>query len=219
MLACVGEAVKFINASYNSDLIDYTWTFPADADISTSNVKDPTVTFSSPGWKTITLKAENANGSNSYTSTEAVYIQTGDALPEGPYFEAFNSSSVVNDWIGFNYDRNNSKWSYAANTGKGGNGCMKVELYKSLPGDIDEIITPVMDLTSTSTQTISFDYSLATMNQNYLSETSDAKRDSIVVYASKNCGLTWTPVLRKGGPTIVNAGILEGSTLYTGYYF
>jgi hypothetical protein len=112
----------------------------------TSNVKDPTVTFSSPGWKTITLKAENANGSNSYTSTEAVYIQTGDALPEGPYFEAFNSSSVVNDWIGFNYDRNNSKWSYAANTGKGGNGCMKVELYKSLPGDIDEIITPVMDL-------------------------------------------------------------------------
>jgi hypothetical protein len=68
-----------------------------------------------------------------------------------------------------------------------------------------------MDLTSTSTQTISFDYSLATMNQNYLSETSDAKRDSIVVYASKNCGLTWTPVLRKGGPTIVNAGILEGA--------
>jgi hypothetical protein len=49
-------------------------------------------------------------------------------LPEGPYFEAFNSPSVVNDWIGFNYDRNNSKWSYAANTGKGGNGCMKVEL-------------------------------------------------------------------------------------------
>jgi hypothetical protein len=32
-VACVGEAVKFINASYNSDLIDYTWTFPADADI------------------------------------------------------------------------------------------------------------------------------------------------------------------------------------------
>lgn len=210
-VACVGESVKFINASYNSDLIDYTWTFPADADIATSNVKDPTVTFSSPGWKTITLKAENANGSNSYTSTEAVYIQTGDALPEGPYFEAFNNPSVVNNWIGFNYDRNNSKWSYAANTGKGGNGCMKVELYKSIPGDVDEIITPVMDLTSTSTQTISFDYSLATMNTNYLTETSDAKRDSIVVYASKNCGLTWTPVLRRGGPTIVNAGILEGA--------
>src|SRR6185295_352664 len=65
-MACTGSNVTFHDVSWSGAVDTRTWTFQ-DGNPASSTSKDPLVSFSTPGWKTVTLTVSNAAG----TATEA----------------------------------------------------------------------------------------------------------------------------------------------------
>ena len=76
---CSGQTVTFTDASTNTPTA-WAWNFGANATPATATTQGPhTVTYSTTGTKTVTLKATNAIGNN--TSTQSVVINTVTSAP------------------------------------------------------------------------------------------------------------------------------------------
>lgn len=212
--ACLGQSVKFTDVSWNADVQSRQWTFPADADLGSSTTTDlsPVVSFTTPGWKEVTLSVTNNNGTSTKVKS-MVYVNDGNAVP-GPYFEGFENDSLSALWISNNYDNNNTYFRRVTGAGHYSNASSMLNLYNSrLDGDIDELISPPIDMTSIdpSQLTFSFEYSFATYDGSHMSDSIAA----LSVYISKDCGVTWNRLyLNEGGYNLFNAGTV-GSGPYT----
>ncbi len=68
--ACVNQSITLTNTSTGNPT-SYTWTMPGGTPAS-STATNPTVTYATPGVKTITLTATNSNGSNTTTQNVTV---------------------------------------------------------------------------------------------------------------------------------------------------
>jgi PKD repeat protein len=78
---------------------NWEWTFPGGSP-STSNKQNPNVTYSTSGYKNITLKVSNSAGSDSTTKSAVFYIT---ANPEKvlPFVESFEDSTSFPGTDGF----------------------------------------------------------------------------------------------------------------------
>ncbi|HMM12117.1 MAG TPA: PKD domain-containing protein [Bacteroidales bacterium] len=71
---CIGQTVTFTDASTGTNIHTYSWNFGADASPATANTAGPhTVTYSSSGFKTVTLTIVDDNGTD--TETKINYIE------------------------------------------------------------------------------------------------------------------------------------------------
>ena len=68
---CIGSPVFFSNASWNAVIDGYAWTFQ-DGVPATSTLANPSVSFTTPGYKTVTLSASNATGTRTERYTTGV---------------------------------------------------------------------------------------------------------------------------------------------------
>jgi PKD repeat protein len=206
---CLGTKVKFTDNSYNG-VVDYReWnitnaveTFSSDSIIE--------VDFIQPGWQTVSLTVLNAFGQSVKTDSMAVYVSEAPNIYTAPYFEGFEDEELYKaDWTVLNLERNRTKFSRTTDAAASGNASIVVNNYYSLQdADIDEIISPPIDISglSTSDLSLSFDYTLATKNTDFSIDLTD----SIVVYGSANCGATWYQIYKNGKTSLVNAGYKAG---------
>lgn len=203
---CASQSVKFRDVSWNAEVQSRMWTFPADVDMGTSTTADvaPVVSFTLPGWKEVTLTVTNNNGSSQKVKS-MVYVADVTSV-SAPYFEGFEDNTARERWVSVNYDNNNTYWRRTANTGHHSGACQMLNLYDGrLDGDIDEIVSPPIDMTNVdiSQMTLSFDYSFATFDNNHLTDSIAA----ISAYISRDCGLTWNRLyFNEGGYNLYNAG-------------
>ncbi|MTI30950.1 M43 family zinc metalloprotease [Xanthovirga aplysinae] len=86
----VGETVSFTNQS--TDATTYSWSFPGGSP-SSSNQRNPTVTFNTAGTFEVTLTASNADGSDQATTSITVLGDDSDI------YCASNSSTNQYEWI------------------------------------------------------------------------------------------------------------------------
>src|SRR5205823_13578533 len=128
-----------------------------------SSASDPIVTFSSPGWKTISLTATNATGSTTASRTNYILISDNSSAPYGPgYYETFdNASTFTNDWIVMNPEGNTSSWKRVTNAGYQSSSCAQLNNYANMDGDVDDLITPAFDLSAGGTMYLDFRYTCA----------------------------------------------------------
>ena len=222
---CAGTAVKLFNSSGNGTVTSNHWTLPAGTTFSngTSDTSaNPTVAFTTPGWQVITLTVANHQGSSTLTDSLLVYVSESTANLSVPFYEGFEDANVFNQpngWTTVNYDANNhfdnnitwfSQTTVAAHNGNGS--AMLNNYHAHANFDIDEIISPAINLANATTNqmTMSFYYSFASANQ-FL----DNLADSIAVYGSSNCGQSWvlmsgTSRLGMSPPNVaVNAGYVQ----------
>lgn len=203
--ACVGEPVLFRDNSYNAEITERLWTF-SNADSVNATNATVNVRFYLPGWNNVTLTVKGNDG-ESTTTKALVYV-----FPEAPYalevpvYEDFETDFQYNDnWASINIDRDQPEFHLVKNVGHSGNQSVLLDNYYSrYEHNIDELISPKYNL-STLTNTnakISFYYSLASWNPNF----SQWFYDSLVVFASKNCGNTWLRLDDYGTNAVVNAG-------------
>ncbi len=217
---CVNEPITFNDASWNATIDTWEWTFPGGSP-ATSTAMNPTVTFDTPGYKTITLTVTNAAGSDTETRNGYVYISPEWADFTGPASIDLNGSTA--SWFLINNPEDNyGKFELSNGTGYDNSRCYKLGNYKPnvqfadfatddyfyydrLGLSVDELITPSFDLRNTTSITVSFKYAYAS------NATQIADIDEILtVYASRNCGETWTPRTTIQGATLVTGG-------YAGY--
>jgi len=218
---CTGIPVKFLNGSGNGEITSRKWDFPAGtvfANGSSDTSTNPTVSFTGTGWQKVTLTVANSLGSSSFTDSNLVYVSEANGSITAPYYQGFEDPNIfneVNGWVSANYDANNHyddniTWFRQTNsTAHSGNGCVKLNNFNAHANfDVDEIISPALNLSYVipSHMQLSFYYSFASANQ-YLNGL-----DSLVVYASANCGATWiilstaNKLGSTGGNRVINAG-------------
>nr|WP_294860668.1 M43 family zinc metalloprotease [uncultured Fluviicola sp.] len=218
MTACAGDPIVFKDASWKATVTSWSWSFPG-ASPATSTAQNPTVTYAAPGWYSVTLTAANASGSDTKTMNHMIYIQGDWAEYLGPRTEDFNQNG--NFWITHNPEDNYASFNRVATGGRGNTGCFKLNNFKDisnaqmftedwfydnrLGNAKDYLISPAIDLRSTSNVTISFDYAYGTRTN-----VSTDITEKLLVYYSRDCGKTWIQKMSVTGAALATAGYQNG---------
>lgn len=225
---CIGSTVNFSDASWNAVVDSYSWTFE-DGSPATSTSANPSVTFNSSGYKNVTLSVTNAAGTGTETRTGYIYISQDYATFNGPASIDLEGPSA--GWfVSNNYENNHGSFKLSNGTGKDNSRSYKLNNFKDvsgadlfnddffynnrLGGSIDELITPSFDLRYTSNVTMSFDFSYAT-NATQV----DQITEKLKVYASTDCGVTWSArTISIDGTSIggSNSAGISGANIVTG---
>lgn len=190
---CIGDCINFTDLSAGTPT-SWSWSFPGAA-TTTSTLQNPiNICYNAAGTYNVTLIATNANGSNTLTKTAYITVSGTTVLP---LVEGFQGTYLPAGWAQTNADGDNT-WVQVTNAGGFGTSTSSAMMDDYSPattnaGTVDELITPKYSFTSVSSATMIFDVAYARYNATY--------NDSLIVYVSTNCGLTWTAVYNKGGFT------------------
>ena len=220
---CVGDLMTFSDASWNAVIDSRLWTFQ-DGSPATSTSPNPTISFTSPGYKTVTLQSTNAAGTGTETRTGYIYVYPNWADFNGPV--SLNLENHYASWFRVNnIEENDAKFQISNNGGINNSKAFKLNNYKDVTNadlftndyfynnrlglSVDELITPSFDFRYTTGISVSFKYALATNAVDAADVT-----ETLKVYSSRNCGKTWS--LKKSIPAsqIVTAGF-AGFTDFT----
>ncbi|MFA5574003.1 MAG: M43 family zinc metalloprotease [Brumimicrobium sp.] len=213
----MGSPIKFKNWSYRLQGTDitYTWTFQ-DADITTSNDVDPTVTFTSPGWKTVSLTVENNGRTNTVTKENFIWI-----AQDWPAFSGnvlFDFDDNPNYWVIQNPSNQPYQWQVTNGAGVHGSSAMFLNVsnpytnpyqfsnewfFEVRRGKVESaFVSQPIDLSYyTTNPIISFDYAVATEGL-----TVDEITESLEVYISRNGGVSWQRKLELSSIDLINNG-------------
>lgn len=211
--ACLGDEVDFVDNSTNGEVDSWLWTFE-DGNPATSTEENPEVVFTSFGRKSVTLTVTNEQGSTTKTIDDVVVIAPDNTEFPGSNLiqDGFDSPDQFwNMWVGENYDNNMSSWQQTSEAGFSGNTSarlnafnMDVTLIDEGGNDIDELVSPHMDLSNVEEDCeVTFRWSFATQSIDLTGIT-----DRLSVYISNDCGKTWqgTPRITISGADLVTSG-------------
>lgn len=185
---CQGGSLTFSDDSYGGPLTTYSWSFPGGTP-STSSLAQPTITYSTPGAYDVTLRISNSGGADSLTLTDYVHVDGATATYSGfNYNESFeNATSFNNDWVVIS-PSGPPGWDRAAFAAKTGSACIWLNnLNNTYVTGKDQIVSPSIKMSDVLSPSISMDVA-------YRRKTSSSN-DKLSLYASLDCGNTWTTIL------------------------
>jgi PKD repeat protein len=193
--SCTNTNVRFFDNSGRSFPTAWSWTFQ-DGVPATSSQRNPTVQFSSTGWKTVTLTASNDNGSDTKTDNYAVYVG-GPDVAFTPYYESFETGTGSDPYpyLGVNYEDNFTQFRRFEGGGATGNACVWLNsgsrnltdfIDPDNVGDYDDLYTPLFNMTGAPSTTLSFRYAYNT-NTNTTADITER----LIIDSSTDCGRTW----------------------------
>ncbi len=172
----------------------WAWTFQ-NANISTSSVRNPTVTFNSVGNHSVTLTVTDANN---VSASDTLIISTVN-LTSGTISQNFETTFLQPGW--FLEGTLNTAWSQNNTLGAFGlsSKCMWINNFSiSQNNAFTDLVAPVNMLNvSPSNANLTFDVAYALYANNYA--------DTLQVLVSTNCGATYTKVYAKGGAILSTA--------------
>ena len=216
---CINEPISFKDASWNAGIDSWEWIFQDGSPATSTNV-NPVVSFTSSGYKTVTLKVTNAAGTGVETRSAYIYVSNEWGDFNGPNMLDMEDGTV-NWFVVNNPEDNYAEFALSSGTGYNDSRSWKLNNYKDVSNaDLynddyfynnrlglaeDHLITPSFDLRYTTGVTVSFKYSYAT-NATQVDQISER----ILVQSSKDCGETWQSRKVIFGSDIVTGG-------YAGY--
>lgn len=211
---CTGVNVLFYDVSWKGAVTSRTWTF-SNGTPATDTARNPVVVFNSPGWQSVSLTVTNSAGNDTKTVTKQVFISDGNVSQHtGNLVEGFeNQSEFDSDWLVNNYPvdiNNTSSWKITNTASSSGTSSIMLNAFATYSsnapfasnvGDVDEFITPSVDLTGVSPAYLSFRAAYATSAFKASNIT-----ESLKIYFSNNCGKNWTLDTTFSGASFANAG-------------
>lgn len=190
---CLGDSVRFDDASYNGQPVSRSWSFPGGTP-STSTDSMPWITYSAPGTYSVTLTVSNSAGSNSITKTNIIVVAPSTAqYSNWQYWEGFDNG-MPTDWIVLNHQPSSNAWTNITTTGYLGGSSMKLTNSTSMVGHTDELVSPTMNLTQINQPKVYFYVA-------YAQRAAD-DNDILRVFVSVDCGQNWIQRLQKSGTTL-----------------
>lgn len=209
---CAGDSLVLL-PEMSSISAQYQWSFPGGSPATSSQVS-PKVAYSTPGFYDITLTVITPSGSDTKTISNAIYVSGNWAEFNGPTVQDFDSPPYW--WFTHNPTANSNQFALMPAGGVSNSGCYKLNnswidadtcpSSNQLTGSKDYLISPAFDLRYTSSVSVHFDYAFGAS-----SITSGSIPEVLKVYASRDCGKTWT--LRKtiSDTTLVTALAASGT--------
>lgn len=204
---CTGQQVQFVDNSSGGFPTAWEWTFQGGTPGSSTN-RNPVVTFDSPGFKTVTLRVTNANGSSIKTDQFSILIGGTPNDFTGSYSEGFEQTQSLFPWVDVNYANNISSWRRTTTTGFNSNACVMLnsgernflDLVDPQNGaDYDDLYSPTFDLSGMDVADFFFRYAYSTQ-----AGAIDDVTERLQVFISTDCGESWS---------LLPGGQIEGAEL------
>lgn len=179
---CAGESITFTDESYNA-ATGWAWTFTGGSPASSTS-QNPTVIYNTPGTYAVKLVA--TDGSTNSTSDIPAYITV---LPTGgnlPFYESFEGSMNLTSPNWFVSNAGGTTWAVTNTAAKTGTNSAKLDNFSQTSGQVDELISGPIDLSSITSGTgvtLSFRYA-------YRKKIS-TNTDLLKVFLTKDCGEVW----------------------------
>ncbi|MEW6467864.1 MAG: choice-of-anchor J domain-containing protein [Bacteroidota bacterium] len=193
---CAGASVSFTSIAYNGQPTSWSWNFPGGTP-STSTDSTPLVVYNTPGVYNVSLTVSNTAGSHTKTINNVVYVSPATAMYSGwQFYEGFDVGGPIpnNDWWVLNPNGNNT-WAQTTNgVYYSPNNCIMVNNVSSMSGQIDEVISPSVNLSQINNPSLYFKVAYAQKNS--------SNGDRLRVFVSTNCGQTWTLRMTKLGTNL-----------------
>jgi PKD repeat protein len=198
---CVGSNLTYRDDSYNGVGTTYEWNLGEGAVPATATTKTVTLNYSTPGWKTVTLKTTGTGGSSTITKTNLIYVEpTSDrrVLTSGLDYADWD---YINDYAAKGWYFENEQpatWIRTPNAFYNGNHSMMLRTNTLDLVFSYAIVSPTYDLSGASNPFINYSYAFAA---NYLgggNGTNDT-RDGYQLSVSYDCGKTWLSKLTVQG--------------------
>ena len=234
---CPSTPLYLLNKSWNDTVTKVTWSASPSATFSAPTLTNPTynyasntkVTFTTPGWTSITMTATGNNtGDSTIVYNNAIFVADNTATPASTIVEEFDPAGSGAKWPTFNYYNNEFKWTQS-NVGYYDNHSMEYLGYDSRMnpllgiypptgsplGDFDDMFSIPVDLSA---------YSSSSCNLNFLysgasrSSASADINDSMLISYSIDEGKTWISLTTMKKNTLENKGALAipYAPLYSG---
>ncbi len=216
--ACIGNSLTFTNKSYNDTTMTASlWDFGASGNPATSTaLNSTTASFTSTGWKNISLSATSNAGTGSAIKYDYIFVADPAGKQVVGQINHFEDASVFNNtWANFNYYHNDFKWEHYPWGGYFGNNCIRYHAYDtrvfpastigSARSDIDELITEAYDLSSLNAGNAYLNFFLNGATRASINADID---DSLVVLYSTNCGTTWVSLAKLYKTSLINNGTI-----------
>jgi len=211
--ACVGQSITFKDNSFNGTITKWQWDF---GDGFTSTLQNPSaVTYTIPGKKTVSLTVTGANGSNTKTVIDYIYI-------EGPSDVQPNVKVHTADWDwantykeeGWHFENEMPYNPWVRTTSAFYDGCASLEFLSAMGGNgyNYSLISPPYNFVGSTNPYLEFYYSFAT---NFDANNGNkSSQDALSVQVSTDCGKTWTNKKLIGGRSYYSNAIpLQNGTV------
>jgi len=204
---CAGTAVQIKDWSFGDTVSSRSWDF---GDGLTSTAATAGVTFTTPGYKNITLTATSNAGSN--TMTRENYLYVADPTAKDTYINSFEYPQQNAEWPTINWFGNKWKWGVINNAGYKSVSSMMYNSFddRAYPlntsdnsvNDWDDIYSPVFNLSNMQVGAAHVNFFSSGASTSVLGDANDR----LVVQYSLNCGMTWTTIDTLKGLEIQSMG-------------
>lgn len=199
-IICAGNSITFTDDSYNGTPSTYDWVL-AGATPAQSGDSDPTVVYDTPGVYSVTMNVSNAQGSDSYTQTDYVTVLSAEAAIQSYFsFEGFEETEedyiILSDNLGSTWEESNSAFT--------DNKSIMLNNFSGNPIDSrDEFQLPSVNATLMNDPGLYF--RLAHKQR------SGGAADNLRVYASRDCGESWSLRFNKTGGSLATVSGTQNS--------
>jgi PKD repeat protein len=196
------NVVTFTNTSYNGPVTGYEWNF-AGGTPAFSTAVNPTVTYTIPGKYDVSLSVYNGTDTVQILKTNYISVLP-DAGSLPPYSEGFESTVDFNglDWFETNFDTLNN-WELTNTAAYGGNVSAVLKNIDNTQSTKDELVSEIIDLSSSSGMSISFRYAFAKRDSTC--------SDKLVLMITNNCNSPWIPRITLTLPALETAPLTTAS--------
>ncbi len=184
---CAGEVLTFQDMAFNGNPNSWQWAFPGGSLVGSSTMTDslPVVQYNNAGNYDVSLSVSNATGAASVTKFNYVEVQPNTAtFTSNFYSESFETIQVPgNDWVVNDLDGFGTTWQTASVAASSGSKSAFLSNISANPGDVDELITPSINIAAIQSPYFTFNYAFAPKYT--------GSSDQLIVSVSPDCGKTW----------------------------
>ncbi|MDP2176771.1 MAG: M43 family zinc metalloprotease [Bacteroidota bacterium] len=188
-VVCVGDPVTFSDISCKAEVTSRQWTFEG-ANIISTNIENPIVTYNNPGFYKVTLMASNTNGNSTTTEDKYIRVLPKTAIDKPTVRQEFATENwdIGSGWSVL--DEGTIKFKRDESTGFSGIGCLVAPITSSTPiGQRFQLTSIPVDLRPIKNQNPKISMMLG-----YRRRASNSS-EGIRLYYSIGCNNNWTQFL------------------------
>lgn len=181
---CVGDSVQFFDASYHG-VSGWEWNF---GDGGTSDAESPWYTFDQAGVFDVALTV--SNGTNEVSLTEPAYIQVLEVgAMATPFSDSFEAAELSADWFMVDVSNDGDGWEVVTSAAFTGDRSLRIHNWSNaIEYNQDQLVTSSMDMSDAEEILVSYKWAYCYKGTN----DDDDTDDRLKVYASPDCGETWS---------------------------
>ena len=182
---CVGDTVQFFDNSYHG-VSGWAWDFGDDNEASDEN---PFHSFDEPGMYDVTLVV--SNGVNEVSLTEQAFIQVLD--PDGmqlPFSENFEAEELDHNWFMVDVSNDGNGWEITTVAGYTGDQSLRIHNWSNnTEFNRDQLVSQAVDMSEAELIQVTYKWAYCYKGNDADEDETD---DRLKVYASPDCGETWS---------------------------